>query len=379
MKSHRGFIHINDIETAHKISLADGFRAPKMESHLNAIQNEGKIDLTNLTHVCKNSLFFMSEDRHLELRSKVLKHIGPAKMKQWEAMIDEIISDQIDIINEADSLDLIKDFTYPIYRKATLRLLGIRTSNPENLEYWASRVQELIEPLLPLRKLKQLENGFKDLIIQLKKGNSLKKDAEDDFPLSLLSELLNWDTPNFNDDDVFAAVLILYGGSINVSQTLANIIYHLLNAPDAYKDKASDSKWVKKNLEYLIKTGVSSKYIHRIATKNQDIGKYSIAENDTVILDLPAIHSNGCPYKPKPITTWKEGLIEKKNHLAFGHGVRYCVGAGYSRFIIQKAIPVLFNKFKNIQLDSKIPDIGNMSHVTSLNSLNVSLKKQTND
>ena len=375
MKSHRGFIYVDDIETAHKISLADGFRSPTMETHLNAIQNEGNIDLTYLILISKNSLFFMSEERHLELRNKVLKHIGPAKMNQWEAIIDQIITDQIDIIKKADTADLVSQFTYPIYKKATLRLLGIRTSNPENFEYWVKRLQELLEPLLPLRVLKQMENVFKNLISQLKEENSLKEEREEeieeDSPPSLLTELLNWNTPNFNEDDIFAAVLILYGASINVSQTLANIIYHLLNAPDAIKEKASDPKWVKNNLEYLIKIGASPKYINRIATKKQDIGEYSIAENDNVILDLPAIHSNGCPYKLN--TSWKEGLAEKKIHLAFGQGVHYCVGAGYSRFIIRKAIPVLFDKLKNIQLKSKIPDIGNLSQATSLNSLDVTL------
>lgn len=374
MKSHKGFIYVQDIETAHKISLADGFRSPTMESHLAAIQNEGKIDLTYLSLVSKNALFFMSEDRHLELRNKVLKHIGPAKMKQWEQIIGGIINEQINTIKETNSVDLIAKFTYPVYRKSTQRLLGINSSNPESLEYWVTRLQELLEPLLPLRVLKQMEVAFKDLINQLKEGNSLKEEEKKGFPLSLLSELLNWDSPNFNEDDIIAAVLVLYGASINVSQTLANIIYHLLNAPDVIKEKASNPSWVKNNLEYLIKIGASPKYVHRIATKNQNLGEYSIIEKDNVLLDLPAIHSDGCPYQNN--MKWEEGLAEKKLHLAFGQGVHYCVGAGYSRFIIRKAIPILFNKFKSIQLESKIPDLGNLSQATSLKSLNVTLKSK---
>ncbi len=371
MKTHKGFIYIQDIETAYKISLAEGFRSPTMESHLRAIQNEGKIDLTYLTLVSKNALFFMSQDRHLELRNKVLKHIGPAKMKKWEQIIDQIINEQINSITETTSVDLIKQFTYPLYRKATQRLLGVNSSNPENFEYWVTRLQELLEPLLPIRTLKQMEVAFKDLIIQLKAGNSLKEEINEN-PPSLLSELLNWNNPKFNQDDIFSAVLVLYGASINVSQTLANIIYHLLSAPNSIRESASDPKWVKNNLEYLIKIGASPKYVHRIATKDQKFGEYFIAEKDNVLLDLPAIHSNGCPYQNSE--KWEENILQKKFHLAFGQGIHYCVGAGYSRFIIRKAIPVLFNKFKNIDLQSKTPDLGNLNQAVSLNSLFVTFK-----
>lgn len=369
-ESHQGFVYIKDMDIAQKVSIDTSLGPPKMEEHLKAIQEQSGHDLQHLILVAANALFFMSGEKHAALKQRILRSIGPFRKGDWEMLIDKAIDQALSGLEDKKQVDLVSEFTYPLFTQATQSVLGIAPGDPAAFEYWVSRLQELLEPLLPLRVLRKMEGAFSDLLGQMRGQGSLQT-YERYTPL--LAELLADPVKGFKQDDMYGAVLVLYGASLNVSQTLANVIFHLLSAPEAYRASASDPEWVREHLEYLIKIGASPRYIHRIAHENKVSGDYTLTQRDNVLVDLPEVHTQGCPFNHAE--KWQDESIRHNSHLAFGRGIHYCVGAGYARHVIERAIPALFNHFSEISLVNSEPDISDNPQAVALNSLHCHLLK----
>lgn len=366
--SHPGFTYIKNIEIANEVNKSDDFVPPHMAKYLSDLQAASGLDFSNLILVSGNALFFMSGERHIKLRKKVMNTLGKAKINEWIPVFDEAIAEALRRLKNSANPDIITDFTYPLFLETTQRVLGIRPKDPEKFDHWTQQLQTLLQPLLPIRELKKMEAAFGDLLTQMRESEN---PSDKGGPRSLLMELMDFGMEDYSEDDVLATILVLYGASINISQTMANIIWHLLAAPEEVRTRAANPAWVSNNLEYLIKLGASPRYIHSISLTDRNINGQDFSTRDNVLIDLLEIHAVGCPFSKKK--SWTEEELSDNAHIAFGKGIHFCVGAFHSRVLIERAIPQLFTTFPEIIKLKDLPDLSDNKQTVILKSLQVCL------
>jgi cytochrome P450 len=364
--SHNGFIYVNDINIALEVNKNEDFVPPNMEKYLTDLQSATGKDLSNLILVSKNALFFLSGNQHIKLRKKIMNSLGKVSIQKWIPAFDQAIARALLNLKQSSSPDIVHDFTYPIFLETTQKVLGIKPEDPLEFDFWTQQLQTLLQPLLPLRKLMKMESALGDLLNQIRKSNESNFQGS---PKSLLQELKSFNLENYTEDDALATILVIYGASINISQTLANIVWHILSAPEQIRLNAKDPVWIKNNLEYLIKVGASPRYIHSISLKDIQIGEQNFMKGDNVLIDLLEIHQVGCPFSKQK--TWDKAELSKNTHIAFGKGAHFCVGAFQSRVLIERAIPQLFANFPNLTIMTGPPDIGSNKQTVFLKSLKV--------
>ncbi|WP_222535577.1 cytochrome P450 [Pedobacter polysacchareus] len=369
--SHPGFTYINDIDIANEVNKNSDFVPPPMEKYLLELQAASGRDFSNLILVSGNALFFMSGNKHIQLRKKVMNTLGKGNINKWIPIFDEAIDAAILSLKNSGTPDIVADFTYPLFLETTQRVLGVRPNDPERFDYWTQQLQTLLQPLLPLRQLIKMEAGFGDLLDQMREKEIGEKE---DNPASLLSELRDFRLEGYSEDDVLATILVLYGASVNISQTMANVVWHLLSAPEAISACAKDPAWVTNNLEYLIKISASPRYIHSISMTNKKIGGLDFSKGDNVLIDLLEVHNVGCPFAKEK--SWTKEELSNNSHIAFGKGIHFCVGAFHSRVLIERAIPKLFASFPKITKLTDVPDVSDQKQTVILNSLKVSLNEK---
>lgn len=368
--SHPGFIYLDDLDIANEVNKSGDFAPPHMQKYLTDLQSASGFDFSNLILVSGNALFFMSGERHIKLRKKVMNTLGKAKLGEWIPVFDQAIDQAVQQLRNSSEPDIVADFTYPLFRETTQLILGIRPKDPVKFDFWTQQLQTLLQPLLPLRELKKMEAGFADLMNQMRKRQILLNEKS---PKSLLAELMDFDMEDYTEDDVLGTILVLYGASINISQTMANIIWHLLSAPDVVRKQAQDPVWVSDNLEYLIKIGASPRYIHSISQTDKTINGQIFNKGDNVLIDLLETHAVGCPFSKQK--SWSEEETSDNSHIAFGKGIHFCVGAFQSRVLIERAIPRLFEKFPEIIKLTAIPEVSDNKQTVILNSIKVCLNQ----
>lgn len=312
---------VNDDET---------FMPPAMEAHLAALADHAGLDLGPALRIARNAMFFMSGDRHAVLRRAVADHLGSNRLGAWQDRFDAAVEGGLARLAASAAPDLIGDFADPVFHGATHDLFGIAPADPERFNRLAPRLQDVLEPWLPMRDLRRLQDLFAELLDSMREPAPVPAAGG---RTSLLAALLAADLPGFDALDKKAVVLVLYGASFNLAHTLGNALYWILSQPPEDRDAAGSPEWIDSRLEDLMSLCASPKYIYRMARHATMVDGLAVGPDDTLRLQLLSINRGTAA-----------------GNLAFGHGLHRCVGAALSKRVLRTAVPRLFRRFPDLAL-----------------------------
>ena len=341
-------IEIRSLAQARKIVNDDkNWGPPQLETHLQVLSDRSGRDMSTALQIARNAMFFMSGDRHAEIRRAMAQCMGGNRIDIWDDLVAQQVTVALDNLTDEQAPDLIGHFADPVFRGIMQPALGVRPSDPAQFDHLAPILQDVLEPWLPMRELTRLQVTF-DEILDLMQPPEPRETAG----ASILSRLLSADLPSYSDADIKALVLVLYGASFNLSHTIGNILQHLLSLKPEERSKASSPAWIDQNIETLISICASPKYIYRIAKTDQTLGQFRVSKGETLRLQLPILNRG-------------QGV----GNLAFGHGLHRCIGAAFTKKILRVAIPAFFQRFPNAVLLSKGAIALPLSQTVALSSL----------
>lgn len=340
---------IRDMDTARGILCAqDAFRTPPMESHLRALAQASDRDLGPAIHIARNAMFFMEGDRHVALRDALQGLLGASSISKWTPVIDRLVTGLLDSLANRRRVDLVRDFSDPLREKAMMRILGISCGDMDRFTVIAPRFQEVLEPWLSFRDLQNVQSVFAEALSFM-----TVPDNGQDMP-SVLESLLADPPEGFDENDLKAVVLVLYGASFNLSHTLSNALKWVLNCPPEVRAMAADLDWLGANLEDLIARCSAPKFIYRVAGEATQAGPLKLNRGDTARLNLRVLNRQT-----------KDG----RGHVSFGQGLHRCMGAAVSRHVIKHAIPALFQRFPDLEPVAQMHLYHPMSQTVALATL----------
>ena len=341
-------VEVRDIGEARAIVNDDSaWSPPLMEPYLRALSERSGRDFSTAARIARNAMFFMSGPRHGALRREVAACLGSNRLACWQPFIAAQTAAALDRLATSDDPDLIADFADPLFRRVAQPILGIAPRDPDRFNALAPELQEILEPWLPIRRLEQVQQVFSQAL------EELEVTGQSDLPgPPLLAHLMDRDLPDFDEVDIKAVVLVLYGASFNLSHTLGNVLHQLLSLPPELRQQAADPQWVEAELEALIAGCASPKYIYRMARSPERLGDLEIGRHETLRLQLLSINRGA--------TT---------GNLAFGHGLHRCVGAALSKRMLKVAVPALFSRFPDMSLIPQPHGYHDMTQTVALSKL----------
>jgi len=369
-------VKIYDFLTAQKIATKGSFSSPDMAGYLTLLQKETGYDLSPSIRVANNAPFFMEGSRHIAVRKMALNFLSSRRLADWIPMIDAFINQSLECMESIEQPDLVRDFSDPLFISVTSHLLGLRPNKAEHFQSHASQLQLILEPMLALPKILKLNEVLRNLLQSISEQPAAPTDNAN--PIALLDQLLLTPPNDFDQEDCAALVLVLYGASINVSQTLSNVLFDLLSSDQTIKTAASQDSWVEEHIEELIRRNASPMYLHRIPKVDQNINHCSFVAGDNVLIHLPSVNHDTTQF-PKELTNDVNCSVNRKDgkqtgHLAFGSGMHGCLGASYSRLLIKRAVPKLLTRFPHLVLKVKQPEYHNNTQATAIVALPIELQ-----
>lgn len=340
---------IRDMASAHRILRDnDAFSPPPMESHLALLSQASGEDLDEATRIARNALFFMDGPRHEVLKQALMRFLGTTQLAPWQGVVDAALDEALGTLAAMPAPDLVSGYSDPLRKRTMMRILGISCRDPERFDAIAPHLQDVLEPWLSMRNLRRVQAVFAEAL------SLMELPAASDGPPSLLEALVAEAPEGFDEADLKAVVLVLYGASFNLSHTLSNALLAILSRPGEEQAAAGDPAWVEANIDELVARCSGPKFIYRVARTDVSLGGMAMKAGDTARLNIRVLNRQ---------------VPRGNGHVSFGKGLHRCVGAALSVMVLKRAIPALFQRFPDMALVTKAHRHHAMSETVALSTL----------
>lgn len=306
---------------------------------------------------------------HTRLRRLVSKAFTPRAVENLRPRIQEIVDELLDAAQEKGTFDLVLELSYPTPVIVIAEMLGVPASDRPDFKRWSDAVVATLGgPFVSQQVMDEARQSIHELVDYLHDFIAARrKEPRDD----LISGLIAAEEQGqvLSEDEIMATtMLLLIAGNETTTHLIGNGTYALLQNRDQWDLLKNDPSLIGSAVEELLRFDGPVQLTSRVATEQIDIAGVTIEPWQVAIVLLGA--ANRDPDKfPNP-----DRLDITRNpteHLAFGDGIHFCLGAPLARAEAQIAIGSLVQRFPHLKQESG-PEWGGTFIIRGVHKLLVS-------
>ncbi|GAA2470894.1 cytochrome P450 [Streptomyces longisporus] len=283
--------------------------------------------------------------QHTRLRALVSRAFTMRRVEELRPRIRQITDELLDGMLPRGRADLVDSFAYPLPITVICELLGVPEMDrtqfrkmsteavaPTSADSEHDAFVRLAEYLTGLIEDKRCAGPSGDLLSDL-----IRTTAEDGDRLSP-GELRGM------------AFILLIAGHETTVNLIGNAVHALLTHPDQLAAVRNDLDLVDGVVEETLRyEGPVENATFRFAAEPLQIGGTRVEKGDFVMVGLTAADRDGLRY---PAPDRFDIHRDTRGHLAFGHGIHYCLGAPLARLEARTAIRTLLQRAPGLALDA---------------------------
>jgi cytochrome P450 len=285
---------------------------------------------------------------HTRLRGFIKKAFTPRRVATLEPQIREIARRMIDEL-EGDPVDLVAGLTYELPALVIFRLLGVPDEDVADVKRWAaSRVvltfgdQPIDEQVHHAENLVAYWRYCLDLV------HDRFEHPQDDLPSDLVRIYQDGD----QSLDVHEMASLVYSqltaGHETTSSLLAGGLRELLTQRERWVQLCADPALAPAVVEEMLRIATPVFAWKRLVKQPARVAGVDLQPDDRLLLILgSANHDETVFGEPEAIDLQRPN---GRNHLAFGLGIHFCLGAPLARLEAQVVLEELSGRFPDMRL-----------------------------
>ena len=280
---------------------------------------------------------------HARLRRLVNKAFTARRVESLRPRVVEIADQLITSMAAEFSVDLLSSFAYPLPITVICELLGVPLADREHFVKWSNALTSATRARAEVTAATTAMTKYLTGLIQYKTIHP----ADD-----LLSELIcaRDEGSQLNRTELLSMVfLLLVGGYETTAHTISNGLLALLRTPDQMAALRADRSLLVDAVEEFLRYDCPVNMATlRQAQEPIRLGDVEISTGEVVMVSIASANRDEGKFSAADnfdITGSTNG------HLAFGHGIHYCLGASLARMEVEIAIGRLLDAFPSLELD----------------------------
>ncbi len=310
----------------------------------------GLTALTPLAEVMVLQMLFLDPPNHGRVRGLASKAFTARRVEVLRTHIQDITNSLLDAVQDKGRMDVIADLAYPLPAIVTAEMLGVPTSDWQQLTAWSADFAQVLgnfqhnpdrAPRV-IKSLQEMSAYFRDAI------KEQRKNPRDGLIHAYLTAEIDGD--RFTEDEVVANTIVtMVGGQETTTNLIGNGVLTLLRHPDQLERLKQDISLIPAAVEELLRYESPSQHTARLAPDDVVLGGKTIRKRQAVIAVMGA--ANRDPERfPDPD---KLDLGRQDNrHVAFAWASHFCFGAPLARIEGQTAFATMLQRMPNLKLES---------------------------
>jgi cytochrome P450 len=328
--------------------LALGRGSPEVQAQVDAILAEG--------YPRTPTLLTNDPPAHTRFRRLVSRAFTPRRVASWQPEIERLSTELIGRFAGRGSVELVTEFAVPLpigviadalgvprrWTDDSTDLIGADVTDERRLAAARGLVefQRYFAAELDDRRRRPRDDFLTDLVHATVEGDAGEPDTaglEDTRPLDT-AEMLS------------ILHQLLVAGNETTTTLLAESMRLLTGDPAAYARVASDrdGSYTAAVIEESLRLAAPAQGMFRVVTRDTVLGGVEIPAGSTAILMYASANRDEalCPDGD----AFRPGRAGGRQHLSFGSGIHYCIGAALSRAEAAEALPRLCRAMPDARL-----------------------------
>lgn len=297
------------------------------------------------------SLISTDPPRHHQLRSLVSQAFTPRAINQLSPRIAEITHELLDKVADQRRMDIIDDLSAPLPVIVIAEMLGVPTSDREQFKRWSDEIisgeygeitnEEQRQALRRRvrRTMEEIEDYFKHIF------KEHRQRPQDDLISALMAAQIDG---QFLDEEELLGfcTLLLVAGNITTTNLLGNALLCFDEHPDVMELLHTRPELLPGAIEEVLRYRSPAVVVVRTPVIDVMLGEQPVKQGETIISWLACANHDPAQF----VDAGRFDIERNPNkHLAFGHGIHFCLGAPLARLEAKIALGILLERFGEIR------------------------------
>ncbi|MFD3870170.1 cytochrome P450 [Streptomyces sp. NPDC058623] len=280
---------------------------------------------------------------HTRLRRLVSRPFTSRRVEDLRPRVQQITDELLDAMaaNPSRGADLVTSFAHPLPMTVICELLGVPDAEREPFGAWS------VEIVSPTGQEAE-DTALREMTAYLTELTEAKRAAPGDDLLSAWTLSRDDDGDRLTPRELVAmAFLLMIGGFETTSHLITNGVRALLAHPEQLAALRADFDGLIDGAveEILRYDGPVENSTFRFAREDLEIGGVFIAEGSAVLISLAGADRDPSRFaEPDAFDIRRRG----PGHMAFGHGIHFCLGAPLARMEGRIALRALLERFPDL-------------------------------
>lgn len=289
---------------------------------------------------------------HTRIRKIAQQGFTQSMVRRFEPNMHEFANAAIDKFIADGTADIVTEFAEVIPMQIAALMLGASVEDVPKLRQWnRDSIDLMIETLEGQRmfdlceRMIEFDRFMRDLIAE-------RKEQPTDDVLSLLVHAETEDgEPALSEGELIGlASVTLTAGTDTTGGLIGRMFYELLSDHSRWDEVLADRELITPAVEETLRMYGIVHTLLRTTTREVEVAGVTLPAGTPVLLQLDSANHDGARFEDAEKFDLHRPKAELADHLAFGKGTHFCIGAPFARPMAKIALETMLNRIPDLAL-----------------------------